>query len=145
MELRLIRQVFTATSTIGELFIDERMDRECYILEDTVRPNAAGAGKVKGKTAIPPGRYEVIISFSNRFQRMLPLLLDVQNFDGIRIHPGNTAADTEGCLLPGLTAAENLVGESRKAFAGLFAKLRAAAQGEKIFLTIVERPIGEKL
>jgi len=67
-----------------------------YCLEDTVRP--AGV-KIKGKTAIPAGRYEVVVTRSPRFKRLMPLLLDVEGFDGIRIHGGNSHEDTDGCLL----------------------------------------------
>ena len=92
MELRVERTDFSETSTIGKLYVDDQF--ECYTLEDKVRPV-----KIKGKTAIPAGRYEVIVNFSQRFGRMLPLFLNVPNFEGVRIHPGNTAADTEGCIL----------------------------------------------
>ena len=55
--------------------------------------------KIKGKTAIPAGKYEVVVTMSNRFKRLMPLLLDVEGFDGIRIHGGNSHDDTDGCLL----------------------------------------------
>ena len=90
MELTLTRTDFTNDSTIGELSVNGKF--ECFTLEDKVRPV-----KIKGMTAIPAGAYEVVINFSERFQRPLPLLLNVPNFDGIRIHAGNTAKDTEGC------------------------------------------------
>lgn len=57
--------------------------------------------KEYGRTAIPRGRYRVITSFSNRFQRMLPAILDVPGFEGIRIHGGNRAEDSHGCILVG--------------------------------------------
>src|SRR5574343_864662 len=68
----------------------------CYILEDRIRDK-----KVYGSTAIPAGRYEIVMMYSPRFGRELPRLLKVPNFDGILIHPGNDQHDTEGCLLPG--------------------------------------------
>ena len=125
------RTWLTPDSTISKLTIEGQ--HECFILEDVVRP--AGI-KVLGKTAIPPGRYEVVITFSNRFQKPLPLLLRVPNFEGIRIHPGNTAADTEGCLLPGTTRAINSVGGSRSAWAKIFAKIKAAAKVGKVWIEI---------
>jgi hypothetical protein len=130
MELQVKRTDFSEESTIGELWVNGGF--ECYTLEDKVRPV-----KIAGKTAIPSGRYEVIINFSQRFQKQLPLLLNVPNFEGVRIHPGNTAANTEGCILVGETKTENFVGESRWAFNRLFEKLKAASETEKIFMEIV--------
>jgi hypothetical protein len=129
MDLKLVRTDLTSQSTVGELYVDGKF--ECYTLEDVVRPV-----KIKGMTAIPAGAYEVVISHSARFQRLLPLLLNVPNFDGIRIHAGNTAADTEGCLLVGQGKASNAISGSRNAFNALFAKLQAAAAREKIFIEI---------
>lgn len=80
--------------TIGELYIEG--EYYCDTLEDTVREE-----KIAGKTAIPYGKYEVIVNRSPRFKRDLPLLLDVPNFEGIRIHRGNTDKDTSGCILVG--------------------------------------------
>ena len=129
MELRVERTDFSEISTIGTLYVDDQF--ECYTLEDKVRPV-----KIKGKTAIPAGRYEVIINFSQRFGRMLPLFLNVPNFEGVRIHPGNTAADTEGCILVGETKDAEFIGQSRLAFEGLFNKLKTASETEKIFIEI---------
>jgi hypothetical protein len=129
MELQVKRMEFSEESTIGELWVNGVF--ECYTLEDKVRPV-----KIAGKTAIPLGRYEVIINFSQRFQKQLPLLLNVPNYEGVRIHSGNTAANTEGCILVGETKTENFVGESRWAFNRLFEKLKAASETEKIFLEI---------
>ena len=130
MELVLKRTWLTGLTTISTLTIDGRF--ECFVLEDRFRPPPQA--KVPKKTAIPNGRYRVQITHSQRFNRDLPLLIDVPGFQGIRIHPGNTAEDTEGCLLPGRTQEADRVGESRLAFEALFAKLRAAI--EPIFITI---------
>ena len=76
--------------------------RSFWVLEDQVREvvgEPVSEWKVPGKTAIPAGRYKVLITFSNRFQKLMPQLMDVPGFTGVRIHAGNTAADTEGCLL----------------------------------------------
>lgn len=68
----------------------------CQTLEDPVRE--AGV-KIAGETAIPSGSYRVTITMSTKFGKLLPLLANVPNFSGIRIHPGNTTADTAGCIL----------------------------------------------
>ena len=141
MELELTRKVRTNNSTIGELSINDIF--ECFIIEDKDRGLRKDMTlselinkKVHGNTAIPSGRYEVVISFSNRFKKMLPLLMDVPAYAGIRIHPGNTAADTEGCLLPGRNKGTDAVTSSRLAFTALSEKLKAAASVEKIFMTV---------
>jgi hypothetical protein len=137
VNLRLLRKIFTPESTIGVLSVNGKP--ECFTLEDRVR-----AAKVPGKTAIPAGIYEVSINFSDRFQRPLPLLLYVPGFSGIRIHPGNTAADTDGCILVGRTRGVNAVLNSRAAFQALFGKLQAAARREKIFLEVAGSPAGSQ-
>lgn len=117
MKLRLERGASAHGATIGQLFVDGA--EECWILEDEVR-----AVKIPGQTAIPAGTYNVIVTMSARFGRELPLLEDVPNFSGIRIHPGNSPADTEGCLLPGRTRTDRTVGESKVAFGALFSKIQ---------------------
>ena len=130
MKLELKRNPTANGCTIGDLFVNGVF--ECYTLEDEVRDE-----KIHGKTAIPAGTYEVIITFSPRFQRDLPLLVGVPNFEGVRIHPGNTAADTEGCILPGQSCTANSVGASRLAFEALFRKIKdAKAKHEGIWLTV---------
>jgi hypothetical protein len=129
MELRVERTDRSGDSTIGTLYVNDQF--ECYTLEDVERPV-----KIKGKTAIPAGRYEVVINQSQRFGRLLPLFLNVPNFEGVRIHPGNTAADTEGCILVGETKGEGSIGQSKVAFERLFNKLKAASETEKIFIEI---------
>ena len=131
MELNLTRTDLTRKSTIGELKVNGKF--ECFTLEDVVRPV-----KVAGMTAIPAGSYEVVITFSARFKTPLPLLLAVPNFDGIRIHKGNTAENTEGCILVGKTKSTDLIGSSKLAFDALFAKLKAASLREKIFIHVVD-------
>jgi len=135
MKLILQRQASSQKSTVGTLAINGQF--ECYTLEDVVRP--AGSAKVYGKTAIPAGCYAVIFTFSNRFKKVMPLLLKVPGFEGVRIHAGNTAEDTEGCILLGISQAPDFVGNSRQAYQALINKLQAAASGsEKIELTICD-------
>lgn len=102
--------------TIGELKIGPL--HVCWILEDPVRetPEPVEVWKIKGETAIPAGKYKIERTFSNRFQHTTPQLMDVPGFQGIRIHPGNTTADTEGCLLPGLERRSKSVGASQLAY-----------------------------
>ena len=100
MKLRLERIFKGENYTIGRLYIDDIYF--CDTLEDTIRSiDENGNGKVYGKTAIPSGKYNVIMSMSDRFKRVLPLLQNVPHFEGIRIHSGNTADDTHGCILVG--------------------------------------------
>lgn len=117
MKLELIRKEFTAESTIGDLFIDGAFF--CYVLEDAVRSK-----KIKGITAIPAGTYRGVVDYSPRFQKLMPRLLDVPGFEGVRIHSGNTAKDTEGCLIVGFKKEPNKVTKSRVAFAALMLKLK---------------------
>jgi hypothetical protein len=132
VEIRVIREQFTPRCTIGRLLIDDHF--ECYTLEDGIRTN-----KVAGETAIPVGRYAVTVSHSPRFKCRLPLLADVPNFTGVRIHAGNTSADTAGCILVGRTRSESAqrIGASRIAFEALLPKIEAALRaGEAVALTI---------
>jgi hypothetical protein len=132
MEMQVTRQTFTDESTIGELTIDGV--HQCFTLEDKVRGESEP--KVFGETAIPAGRYEVVVNFSYHFKKMLPELVAVPNFEGVRIHSGNTDKDTEGCILVGKMKGTNAISESRDAFNDLFPKIQAAAAQEKVFIEI---------
>ena len=132
MNITLQREPSNTQSTIGELDIDGVF--ECFTCEDVVRPV-----KIKGETAIPAGRYQVVVTMSNRFKRDLPLLLNVPGFEGVRIHTGNTAADTEGCILVGQELGDRSVLNSKAAFAHLFPKIQAALQNDgECWLTILD-------
>ena len=120
MKIEVKRLHRTDNSTIGELTIDGKF--ECYTLEDKEREFV----KIKGETAIPKGTYKVIINQSNRFKRLLPLLIGVPNFDGVRIHAGNSNHDTEGCILVGQNRSVDYITKSRKAFDSLFKKMQGA-------------------
>jgi hypothetical protein len=139
LRLRLERLQLDPDVTIGSLSVDGAW--ACWVLEDAVREVAGqpvAAWKVPGQTAIPYGTYAVDITRSARFSRDLPLLLAVPGFTGIRMHPGNTTADTEGCLLPGLDRLAKSVGRSRDAFTALFSELRQAMwAGRSISIEVV--------
>ncbi len=132
MELKLTRDICGETCTEGILTVDGEF--AAWTLEDVVRaPNE----KIPGETAIPDGRYRVIVNNSPRFGRDLPLLLDVPNFEGIRIHSGNTAKDTEGCILVGRKRVPGAVQESRAAFDPLFSQIVAALRNnDEVWITI---------
>lgn len=132
MKLLLQRLEFQPTRTFGALSIDGTF--QCWTLEDVVREPGV---KVFGQTAIPFGEYRVALTRSERFQRVLPLLLAVPNFYGVRIHAGNTEADTEGCILVGTDRLATGIGRSRVALDGLLAKMRARPLTEPVTLSIV--------
>lgn len=156
MELLLLRDTFTKKSTIGNLTdLDGRplsavTAKPIYVLEDTDRGlentmtlSEIASKKVFGQTAIPTGRYEIIMSYSNRFKRYLPLLLDVPGFAGIRIHNGSFPEHTEGCLLPGLVKGIDQVTQSRDFFNNkLLPWIEATLKKEKLFIT-VKRSVAE--
>lgn len=99
MLIEIHRDIFHPTYCLGEMFIEGRLFG--YTLEDTDRHLESGGIKIKGETAIPRGRYLVSLNFSTRFRKIMPWVHDVPGFSGVRIHGGNTAADTEGCPLLG--------------------------------------------
>jgi hypothetical protein len=151
MRLLLPRFYLGPTCTIGRLFVGN--DFQCYILEDRVREELGKPvekWKVKGATAIPssswllsmglPATYSVTIDDSTRFGRPMPHILNVPGFDGIRIHSGNSDADTEGCPLTGTGWTDHRpdwLANSRMAFDLLFPKLeRAMSNGEPVTITI---------
>jgi hypothetical protein len=104
----------------------------CWTLEDVVRPV-----KISGETAIPAGRYDVRLSLSQRFQKTLPELLAVPGFTGIRVHAGNTAASTSGCVLVGRKRGNSVVLESKLALMEVMEHLRrATTAGDQITISI---------
>jgi len=130
MNLELKREPSTADCTFGKLYVDGVY--QCETLEDVVREV-----KIKGETAIPAGRYRIIVNHSQRFGKDMPLLLNVPGFEGIRIHSGNIAADTEGCILVGTTRSDVGILNSRVAFNELFQDMLDALNvGEQIWIEI---------
>ena len=138
MELILKRIAKRKSYTIGKLYIEDSQGYFCDTLEPTWRDYEHGGRKIKGCSAIPEGRYPVVITWSPKMKKWLPLLLHVPKFEGIRIHAGNTAQDTEGCIL---------VGENRRVGQVLDSKLwlhrlkqrivEAKDRGEAVYITIV--------
>ena len=147
MELILERIAKRKAYTIGRLSIRQQVDDEylpgyenkyfCDTLEPTWRDYEHGAYKVKGRSAIPEGRYAVVISYSPKFKQWLPILLGVPKFEGIRIHAGNTAKDTEGCILVGKNREVGKVLDSRIWLHRLKQKIvEAKDRGEAVWITI---------
>lgn len=97
-KIKLKRTDYKETYTVGKLYINNNYF--CDTLEDRCR-DLSKEKKIYSQTAIPKGVYKLVISYSPRFKRLLPLLLDVPFFEGIRIHAGNSSKDTSGCILVG--------------------------------------------
>lgn len=142
MELTLSRAKSNALATLGRLFVDG--DLFCVTLEDVVRedPNPAtpaNEAKVYGQTAIPPGRYPIKITWSVKFQREMVAVEDVPGFTGIRIHSGNDADDTLGCILVGkVVKGANRIQGGSEVMPRLFHKIKDALdRSEPIWLTIM--------
>jgi hypothetical protein len=151
MELILERIAKRKTYTIGRLAIRETIVDEyssgtydryfCDTLEPTWRDYEHGAYKIKGRSAIPEGRYAVVISYSPKFKQWLPILLGGPEFNkkwsGIRIHAGNSVKDTEGCILVGENKEVGRVLNSRKWLYELKHRIvEAKDRGEAVWLTI---------
>lgn len=138
MTLRLVREPSIDGATHGVLFVDGHY--QCFTLEDEIREQPGRPvedWKVPGQTAIPARAYQVVITPSQRFQRDLPLLLDVPGFTGIRIHAGNGPLDTDGCILVGQDRQPGRVLQSRIALEALLVRLRQAT--DDIYIS-VEHP-----
>ncbi len=134
MEIKLTRIARQKEYTIGRMEIDGTY--VCDTLEPTWRNLPGGARKLKGKTAIPEGRYALVVTLSPKFGEWLPLVFNVPGFDGIRIHCGNTAADTEGCILVGQNLKKGMVLNSRTALHRVMKILDSRKAGEPAFITI---------
>ena len=142
MKIEVHRKYRKDGYTIGLLYINGKF--LCNTLEDTDRgltsimsKEQIAAVKIKGKTAIPTGTYPVIMSYSPRFGKQMPLLCGVKGFEGIRIHSGNTAKDTEGCILVGKNREVGKVLDSRIWLYRLKKKIvEAKNRGEAVWITI---------
>lgn len=123
-------------SLSGEYFCDTLEDTDRG-LNSTMSVDEILAKKIKAQTAIPTGKYDVILTFSPRFKRVLPLLLSVKGYEGIRLHAGNTNKATEGCLLVGENKAKGQVLNSRTTLEKLMSVLlECEKRKEKISITI---------
>lgn len=109
MKLLLQRFAQTPEYTVGRLYIDDKFFS--HTMEDVVR-DMPKEKKIMHKTAIPAGTYKIVVNRSPKFKRDLPLLLDVPYFEGIRIHRGNTARDSSGCVLVGINREKGKVLDS---------------------------------
>lgn len=119
LQILLIRKYRKPEYTIGQLYVNGKF--VCNTIEDTDRRLYQGqpiadlaSKKVSGKTAIPTGTYRLQVSESPKFGRELIEVMDVPGFMGIRIHRGNTADDSAGCILPGMNTAVGKVTDSTK-------------------------------
>ena len=119
----------------GELFCNALEDESRGLRQD-MTINEIKKRKVYGATAIPSGSYECVNTYSNRFKKNLPLLKNVPGFEGIRIHSGNTAKDTEGCILVGRNTQKGMVTESR-VWTDKLIKLMKAAWDRKETVTVM--------
>lgn len=129
MELKVKRLYKKSDYTIGKMYINGQYF--CDTVEDTdrglsqnMKNSTIEAKKIYGKTAIPTGRYNVVLSYSNKFKKTLPLLKDVLGFSGIRIHSGNTAEDSLGCIIVGENKIKGGVINSRQTMEKLMYRLR---------------------
>ncbi len=145
MELILTRIAKKKGYTIGRLSLSPGPSRGglegasyfCDTLEPTWRDYAHGGRKIKGQSAIPEGRYAVVISWSPKMKKWLPILLGVPMFSGIRIHAGNTAKDTEGCILVGQNLKRGMVLNSNIWLHRLKQKIvEAKDRDEAVWITI---------
>lgn len=140
MKLTLKRIALRPTYTIGKLYIDDVYF--CDTIEDTVRDTNKsgkfdnGEQKIKGKTAIPYGTYEIKWTYSPRFKKYTPQMMNVPSFEGIRIHSGNTSADTEGCLILGKNKQVGKVLNSRATINKFYPIIKEACSNGKVTIEI---------
>lgn len=136
LEFTIIRDVFQDTYTLGRLLVNDTT-HVGYICEDTDRKLEDGGVKIKGKTAIPRGRYLLTASMSNRFKKITPEIKEVPQFSGVRIHGGNTAEDTEGCPLLGKARTTDGVQNCSEVNTRLLRMIQDAENtGERCWITV---------
>ena len=145
LEFSLVRKYFNEEYTIGKLSADN--EYLCETIEDKVRDlqdrnhdgdfTDEGEGKIYGQTAIPYGRYRILFSYWKKHKRLCPLLQEVPGFTGIFIHAGNSAKDSEGCILPGENKEKGQVLYSRYHLNIIEGLIRTAIfEGKEVWITI---------
>ena len=141
MELTLKRIAKKQTYTIGHFYVNGQFFSDS--LEDCDRgltsqmtTEEIASKKIKTATAIPTGKYEVVWTFSNHFNKMMPLLMNVPGYAGVRIHSGNSSKDTEGCILIGKNDKIGWISNSRDCIDKLYPIIENACKTEKVFITI---------
>lgn len=135
MDIEVIRETFESEYTEGKMYLNE--EYFCDTLEDTVRILNEYEDKIFGKTAIPMGRYLVELTYSLKFNKVLPEVIGVPYFEGIRIHNGSFPENTEGCILVGEKYKDGMLTNSKKTLSKLMNILnKAVKDGEDIFLSI---------
>lgn len=164
VELELNRRWLSPQSTIGELtrapsaWSTATLSAGGELLAFTLEDVRRGPGeKVPGKTCIPEGRYEIIRTMSNRFGVVMPLLFNVhtkegrllvQNngvtFEGIRIHWGNHALDTDGCILVGRSRSRDEIFSSKDAYKRIDAQLERWLLAGRVWVTVKLAPPTER-
>lgn len=141
MKITLKRIALKNTYTIGKLYIDG--EYFCDTLEDKVRDinkNGVfdnGEKKIYGETAIPYGTYNVKWTYSNKFKKYMPLIENVPSFAGIRIHAGNSSANTCGCILVGENKAVGKVLNSKNTVNKLYPIIQNACKKGSVTIEIV--------
>jgi len=135
LKITLNRFIRGPEATIGSVSVDGEWF--CWSLEDRVRD--LSEPKVYGKTAIPAGKYHIIVNLSPRLKKRMPRLVNVPGFDGILIHKGNTAEDTSGCILIGAKVdSPTRISDCQKVFDELFQKIDYAyGSGEGVTIEII--------
>ena len=139
MKIKIVRKLGNDKSTEGRLYINGVF--ECFTVEDADRGLERGGSKIQNKTAIPKGEYEVVWNHSNHFKKDMPQIMNVPGFEGVRIHAGNSSADSEGCIIVGAindSMDDDFIGGSKIAVGRLYPKIHDAyAVKQKITLEIV--------
>ena len=130
MHITVQRQSLKDDRTLGE-FLEDGI-HFCWTLEDAVR-----ARKIPNETAIPPGVYEVVVNWSNRFGKPLPMLLNVPNYTAVRFHGGNGPDDTDGCILVGARHDDEHIWDCATTASMLTFQIRNACSTGKVFVEVL--------